>query len=274
VPEINLDRQSWRVAGSVLYFLPLLCAVYVLEPWPPLPALCLLALWPLMERANLRIAGVTLVFLQSVLLRLGLAWGIAAGVVYVILAGYILFRKIKLPAALHVGLTISAAIVMSLYQCSGYFAVGAHGAGLIELMRSYRGLGFHPNWRTVLFSTIMLVILITWPRKFKRLSKIVPAGLVGVTITALLNILLNPVAAHSPVAEFPFLRIPLSVFSMLLIFIAWEEAIAALKKPSELKHQKRGGVSEHALVAHGQHGTPVPQLAAQGADSGHAGHAE
>ncbi|MCL2434390.1 MAG: hypothetical protein FWD16_07740, partial [Clostridia bacterium] len=141
----------------------------------------------------------------------------------------LLGERTKPPRAFYPGLGLGAALMMSLYQCSGYFAVGARGAGMIALLRSYRGLGFHPNWRTVLFSTVMLVILITWPRRFKRLSRTVPSYFVGLVAVTALNFLLNPDPLRSTVAEFPvgwlpfFNRTPVSALSMALIFAAWEE---------------------------------------------------
>ena len=232
-------HSTQRVLGSALYLLPLLCAVYVVEPLPPAFTLLLPVLWLLMELGGVRFAGLTLIFLQDIALRHGIAWAVGAAAVYTILAGAILIPcmlkrpegaelRRRWPEALHGGLTLGAAIMMSFYQCSGYFAVGARGAGMLDLLRGYLGLGFYPNWRTVLFSTVMLVVLITWPRKFKTLSKTLPGGFAGLVLVTALNILLNPVAARSAVAELPlplpFLRrVPISALSMLLIFAAWEE---------------------------------------------------
>ena len=228
-----------RFLGSALYLLPLLCAVYVVEPLPLAFAGFLLALWPLMEIAGVRFAGLTLIFLQDVALRHGNTWAIVAAAAYAVLAGILLLTckenseatepHRRWPAAFYPGVTLGAAVMMSFYQCSGYFAVRAQGAGMAALLRSYTNLGFYPNWRTVLFSTILLVVLITWPRKFKSLSKVVPAGFVGLPLVTALNILLNPVAARSAVLELslpflPFLRrMPISALSMLLIYAAWEE---------------------------------------------------
>jgi len=125
------------------------------------------------------------------------------------------------PKAIYLGLAIGAAVVLTFYQTSGYFDTGAFGHSMPALLRSYRMWGFHPNWRTVLFSTIMMVVLITWPRKFPAFSKTVPAGFAGLLVTTGLNMLLYLDAARSPIPEL-FWRIPNSVLSMLLIFAVWE----------------------------------------------------
>ncbi len=51
-----------------------------------------------------------------------------------------------------------------------YFGIGATGNTFREIIASYVSLGFHPNWRGVLYGTIVLVIMITFPRKFKKSS--------------------------------------------------------------------------------------------------------
>jgi hypothetical protein len=262
-----------RAAGSALYLLPLLLAVCAVQPWPLAFAGCLLALWLPMEKAGARAAGLTLVLLQDIALRhfSGVRdphWGIAA-LLCLALTGELvvlyyarrqetkglaqgresegmrrLARILRPPAALYPGASAGAAVMMTLYQGSGYFAVGAQGAGIPALLRSYRNLGFHPNWRTVLFSTIMLVVLIAWPRKFKSLSKVLPAGFAGVVLVTALNLLLNPLAGRSTVAELPlhflpFLRrMPISALSMLLIYTAWEEV--PWKKIKACFRERRG----------------------------------
>ena len=234
-----------NVLGSVLTLFPLLLAATVMEPYGLTMAACLAALWWPMERAGLRVVGPLLIVLQDIALRHGSAQGIVAALLCVALIGEglllysqrdknekirLLGEKIKAPRAFYPGLSLGAALVMALYQCSGYFAVGASGAGVLDLLRSYRGLGFHPNWRTVLFSTVMLVILITWPRRFKRLSRVLPGAFVGLVAVTALNFALNPDPLRSTVSEFPapwlpfFGRAPVSALSMLLIFAAWEEA--------------------------------------------------
>jgi len=175
-----------KILGYVLTALPLLLAVLVIEP--------------------------------RVLL---LQWGVTAAMLVGLHHANRLPLRYRPPAALYPGLAIGLAVVVTMHQTAGYFDTGAVGASMHELLLSYRMWGFHPNWRTVLFSTVMMVVLITWPRKFKRLHKIIPAGFVGVVLTTLLNIFLYPDVSRVIIPEL-FWRIPASPLAMLLIFTAWE----------------------------------------------------
>jgi len=231
-----LETKQAAMLGNVLRLIPVLLAASVFAPQWLLPAAGMLLLWIPMERAKLPLVGVSYILLQDFTLRNNRIESIAAASLFVMIAGGFLLlyaaknekfsrmrEMLAPPKALYPALTIGAAVVMTLYQCAGYFATGAQGAGMFALINSYKNLGFHPNWRTVLFSTVMMVVLITWPRKFKRLSKVLPSGFVGIVLVALLNILQYPNAAHTPVVDLPFIRLPISALSMLLIFLAWDE---------------------------------------------------
>jgi len=218
-----MPKKSLEHLGSVLTLITLLfAALAVMQPMPWLYAVCLVMLWFAMVRAQIRLVGPVLIILQDIALRHGTIAPYAGPVLVAVTATLLLLKDyIRTPEWFYPGLSLGAAAVMAFYQCAGYFATGAFGAGMPELLRSYRGLGFHPNWRTVLFSTIMMVILITWPRKFKQFSKIVPGSFVGIIVVTSLNLLLNPDPARSAVPE--LWRVPASALSMLLIFAAWEE---------------------------------------------------
>ena len=60
------------------------------------------------------------------------------------------------------------------------------------MIASYLSLGFHPNWRGVLYGTIVMVVMITFPRKFKKATKIFSASFIALIISTLLNLFLNP----------------------------------------------------------------------------------
>jgi len=266
--QVIIPQKLEKITGSVLTLFPLLMAALVVEPYGLTMAACLAALWWPMERAGLRVVGPVLILLQDIALRHGNASGIVAALLCVALIGEglllysqqeksrtirLLGEKLRPPRTFYPGFSLGAAVMMALYQCSGYFAVGASGAGILELLRSYRGLGFHANWRTVFFSTVMLVILITWPRRFKRLSRMLPAGFVGLVTVTALNYLLNPDPLRSTVLEFPapwlpfFGRVPVSALSMLLIFAAWEELPWARLREC-FKSPARGAVPIAVLV--------------------------
>ncbi|MCL2531989.1 MAG: hypothetical protein FWE40_07525 [Oscillospiraceae bacterium] len=151
-----------------------------------------------------------------------LQWGVAAAMLVALhYANNRLPVRWRPPAALYPGLAVGLAVRITMHQTAGYFVTGAVGASMHALLLSYRMWGFHPNWRTVLFSTVMMVVLITWPRKFPRLRRFLPAGFVGVVITILLNIFLYPDVSRVIIPEL-FWRIPASPLAMLLIFTAWE----------------------------------------------------
>ena len=209
-----MKNKCKQILGSVLAIIPLLFAAVVLRPFP----------W---EGQG----GVV-----------WLSWAIAVLSAVISNLQQHVYTS-RLPKALYPGIAIGAAVVLTLYQTSGYFDTGASGYSVHELLLSYRMFGFHPNFRTVLFSTIMMVVLITWPRKFPQFSKTLPAGVVGVVVVTALNMLLNPVAARSVVPELlphwlPFFgRLPTSALSMLLIFAAWDNIPYARVKALFQEHR-------------------------------------
>ena len=99
--------------------------------------------------------------------------------------------KIKESSA-YAGLMLATALTVTVLQTTNYFGIGATGNTPREMIESYVSLGFHGNWRGVLYGTIVLVIMITYPRKFKKFSKIIHASFFALIITVVLNYFLNP----------------------------------------------------------------------------------
>lgn len=106
-----------------------------------------------------------------------------------------------IPAPVASGFTIGAALVMTILQTNNYFGINATGVSAVEMLLSYRSFGFHANWRTVLYGTIVLVLMITYPRKFKKLHQKIPAQFVSLVIALGLHLCLVPSAEKSPVLE-------------------------------------------------------------------------
>lgn len=136
------------------------------------------------------------------------------------LAGVLLFifsffpkakQASKIPTFLLQGFVVGATLSMAILQVTNYFEIGATGATAVEMLMSYKNVGFHSNWRTVLFATIMLVVMITFPIKFKRFSKIVSAQFFGIAITTILNLFLNADVSDTNVIEVG--NIPLNLIS-------------------------------------------------------------
>ena len=137
-------------------------------------------------------------------------FGSAAGGAAVMLAGAFAFflsllpEKIRLWLAhpsLRAGLIPSMAFLTTALQTNDYFGIGAVGGTLREMLADYVSRGFHPNWRGILYGTITMVILITYPRKFKNLSKKISAPFASVLVTFLLHLCLVPDSLHSPIGE-------------------------------------------------------------------------
>lgn len=87
---------------------------------------------------------------------------------------------------------LSTALTVTVLFTTDYFGIGAEGNTVTEMLASYRSLGFHPNWRGVLYGTIVMVIMITFPRKFKKICKTVNASFIALVFTLILNLFLNP----------------------------------------------------------------------------------
>lgn len=90
------------------------------------------------------------------------------------------------------GVMLACAMTVTVMLTTHYFGIGATGNNVTEMLGSYLSLGFHPNWRGVLYGTIVMVIMITFPRKFKNLNKIIKAPFIAIAVTLILNFFLNP----------------------------------------------------------------------------------
>lgn len=90
------------------------------------------------------------------------------------------------------GVMLATALTVTVLFTTDYFGIGATGGTVTDMIKSYISLGFHPNWRGVLYGTIVMVIMITFPRKFKKLTKTVSAPFIAIAATLILNLFLNP----------------------------------------------------------------------------------
>lgn len=99
------------------------------------------------------------------------------------------------------GVMLSTALTATVLFTTDYFGIGATGERVADMIKSYISLGFHPNWRGVLYGTIVMVIMITFPRKFKSFSKTVSAAFIGIVITLALNFFLNPPYMPTAITE-------------------------------------------------------------------------
>ncbi len=133
------------------------------------------------------------------------------------------------------GFSLATAMTVTVLLTNYYFGIGASGNNVREMIASYLSLGFHPNWRGVLYGTVVMVIMITFPRKFKKFCGIVKAPFIAIVVTLILNIFLNPSDMPTAISEIGtfssdnisaslgiFARIPVHSLAVVMIVGAWE----------------------------------------------------
>ncbi len=167
------------------------------------------------------------------------------------------FKKIVFkPVA--VAIMLASAISVTVLDTTHYFGIGATGNIVGEMIDSYLSLGFHPNWRDVLYGTIVLVIMVTYPRKFKKADGVVRAPFIGLVFTLILNYFLNPsdmitaineVGAYSFAPStllFPAFRGGLSLVGLIssgiALFVINAYAVS-LEKGNSLEYTVSGGAN-------------------------------
>lgn len=148
------------------------------------------------EKRRMQPVYLTFTLLYFALTRYGMRPAQAAlllGAVLLFAARFVFDRLLPLlRAPAMTGLLFAAVLTVTVLQTNVYFGIGASGASVTEMLRAYRSLGFHPNWRGILYGTIVMVVMITVPRKFKRFGKAFSAGLLGLLIVWALNLWLVP----------------------------------------------------------------------------------
>lgn len=203
------QKTALQGVTDALTLFPLVLSVGVCSPFgaASAPAAAVLAL---IAGAVFRISFVPTYLALLPVFTVAYRYGASGGCAAMLLGGVLIFALSFLPQRVRQALRapavwpaflIAAAFSTTALQTTRYFGIGAVGGTVTEILRDYVSLGFHPNWRGILYGTIVMVVLITYPRKFKRLSRALPAAFVSLLITFPLHLLLVPDAAHSPVAE-------------------------------------------------------------------------
>ena len=103
-----------------------------------------------------------------------------------------LLKDRKIPDAVMVGGALSLAIGATILLTNHYFGIGATGETPLQMLKSFHSLGFHPNFRGLLYGTITLFTMITYPFKFRKLNRYIPAEFITILIPFVLNLFLNP----------------------------------------------------------------------------------
>ena len=138
-------------------------------------------------------------------------FGTAAAGLSIALSGIFAFllsrfskRKLLSPE-IGIGFITAAAFCTTALQTTNYFGIGAVGADAVEIIKDYISLGFHGNWRGVLYGTVVLVIMVTYPRKFKNFSKKIPATFLSLAVTLPMNLFLNPDREFTAINEIGYM---------------------------------------------------------------------
>lgn len=125
---------------------------------------------------------------------------IVGGVVIYYLLSKVIKRNNRINSII-AWVTLAIALVATVILTNHYFGIGASGSTAIEMLKSYRSLGFHPHFRGLLYGTITLFAMITYPFKFRKLNKKIPAEFMTLLIPLILNLFLNPIRELTTVNE-------------------------------------------------------------------------
>lgn len=112
-----------------------------------------------------------------------------------------LLKNKEIPSYVFAGGGIGIALVVTILLTNNYFGIGASGATAFDMLKSYRSLGFHPDFRGLLYGTVTLFAMITYPFKFKKLNKTLPAEFMTLLIPLILNLFLNPMKELTTINE-------------------------------------------------------------------------
>ncbi len=112
----------------------------------------------------------------------------------------VLNRK-NIPDYVFAGGGIGLALTVTIIITNNYFGIGAFGTTALEMLKSYRSLGFHPDFRGLLYGTVTLFAMITYPFKFRKLNKHLPAEFMTLLVPLILNLFLNPVKELTTINE-------------------------------------------------------------------------
>lgn len=132
---------------------------------------------------------------------------IIGGVVFYYLISKVIKRNERMNSII-AWATLILALVATVILTNHYFGIGASGSTAIEMLKSYRSLGFHPHFRGLLYGTITLFAMITYPFKFRKLNKRVPAEFMTLLIPLILNLFLNPQKELTTINEIETFKIP------------------------------------------------------------------
>ncbi len=149
-----------------------------------------------------------------------LAGGLAiAGGSLLYLAITKLIKDDPIPDFVASGMGLGVAVGVTILLTNTYFGIGADSYTPLEMLKEFRSLGFHPNFRGLFYGTITLFAMITFPFKFKKLNRYLPAAFITLLIPFIFNLFLNPQKELTTINEAFSLIVPTSLKDEIQTFI-------------------------------------------------------
>lgn len=132
-----------------------------------------------------------------------------------LLASIFKFGKIVsfIPTSVITGFTSGIAIIIAGGQIDNFFGVTSKGSNMLEKIFSYFELGFNVNTQALFFGVLVILIMITWPKKW---GSIFPSSLAGIIIALIINLIfkLDVVQVGTiPTTLFPETRLSISAIN-------------------------------------------------------------
>ena len=149
-----------------------------------------------------------------------LAGGLAiagGGLLYLAIAK--LIKDEPIPDFVASGMGLGVAVGVTILLTNTYFGIGADSYTPLEMLKEFRSLGFHPNFRGLFYGTITLFAMITFPFKFKKLNRYLPAAFITLLIPFIFNLFLNPQKELTTINEAASLVVPTSLKDEISTFI-------------------------------------------------------
>lgn len=114
--------------------------------------------------------------------------GALAGIMLIV-AGIFKLGKVVtyIPTPVITGFTSGIALIIAIGQLDNFFGVSTKGAdsAALKVLNFFKG-PLNPNWYAVLLGSVVVIIMIVWPKKW---NSIVPSSLMGLITALVINII-------------------------------------------------------------------------------------
>lgn len=208
-PKSLIQQSGFGLSAALLIFAYALCTVAVLGQGLELVlfvcvacAVCSLLLKNEVFSTNLYLIVPLFFVFTNASAFAGILSACLGGLIFLIISK--LSNKPRLPVSVIAGGALGLSLAGTILLTNTYFGIGATGSTPFEMLQSYRSLGFHPHFMGLLTGTITLFTMITYPFKFKKLNKYIPAEFITILIPYIINLFLNPVKELTAINETGF----------------------------------------------------------------------